>query len=86
LAGRRLRELEQFGQHRRPSLMHGRADRHLDRFQIEAAGFVAAAEQDAQELVYFARDFPVDRFGRFFPWPVCGSGSAERVRQISVLV
>jgi hypothetical protein len=62
--------------------MHGRADRHLDGFQIEAAGLAAAAEQDAQELVYFARDFLADRFRRFFSWSVCCSSSADRKRQI----
>jgi hypothetical protein len=46
--------------------MHGRTHRHLDRFQIETPGLAAIFEDDAQELIYFARDFPTDRFDRFF--------------------
>jgi hypothetical protein len=46
--------------------MHGRTHRHLDRFQIETAGLAAIFEDDAQELIYFARDFPPDGFDRFF--------------------
>jgi len=48
--------------------MHGRTHRHLDRFQIETAGLAAIFEDDAQELIYFARDFPTDRFDCFFSW------------------
>jgi hypothetical protein len=66
--------------------MHGRAHRHLDGFQIQTAGLAAAVENDTQQFVYFARDFLLDRFGRFFSCSVCGSASAGRARQISVLV
>jgi len=61
-------ELQQFGQGGCPGLMHGRAHRHLDGFEIEMSGFAAGREDDAQPLVYFARDFLLDRFGRFFSW------------------
>jgi hypothetical protein len=64
--------------------MHGRADRHLDGFQIELAALVAAAEQDAQESVYFARDFLADRFGRALSWGVKFSPIGRR-RQVSSL-
>jgi len=52
--------------------MHGRAYSHFDSFQIEPPGFAAAREDRTHELFYFARDFLVDRLGRFF-------SSAERV-------
>jgi len=48
--------------------MHGRAHRHLDGFQVEMPGFAAAAEDDAQQLVYLARDLLLDPFDRFFSW------------------
>ena len=44
-------ESQQFGQGRCPGLMHGRAHRHLDGFQIEMARLVAALEDHAQQLV-----------------------------------
>jgi hypothetical protein len=46
--------------------MHRRAHRHLDRFQVQMARLAAALEDHAQQLVYFARDFLLDRLGRFF--------------------
>jgi hypothetical protein len=61
--------------------MHGRAHRHLDGFQIETARLAATIEDDAQQLVYFARDFLADRFGRFFSCGVRVS-STGRARQI----
>jgi len=61
--------------------MHGRTQRHLDGFQIESAGLAASGENDTQQLIYFARDFLADRFGRFFS---CGgrASSTGRARQI----
>lgn len=48
-------------------LAHGRTQGHLGRLQIEAARLAALLEDDAQELVYFARDLLANRFRRFFP-------------------
>ena len=44
-------EWQQLGQGRCPGLMQGRAQRHLDGFQIEMARLVAAIENQAQQLV-----------------------------------
>jgi hypothetical protein len=66
LAGSRSGELQEFGQCCCPGAMHGRAHRHLDGFQIQVPRLAAAVEDDAQQLVYFTRDFLADRFGRFF--------------------
>jgi hypothetical protein len=66
--------------------MQGRPHGHLDGFQIQPAGLAPAGKDHAQKLVYFARDFLVDRFRRFFSCSVCGSGSTGRERQIWVLV
>jgi len=81
LLGGRDGELEQLAETCCSGVMHGRTYRHLDSFQIETAGFAAILEDHAQELVYFARDFLTDRFGRFF-----SSGdnvsSTGRARQI----
>jgi len=62
--------------------VHGRAHRHLDSLQIEAARFAAGAKDNAQELIYVARDFLEDRFGRFFSSSVCSVSSTGRKRQI----
>jgi hypothetical protein len=48
--------------------MQGRTDRHLQGFQIQTPRFVAGAEGYAQQSFYFARDFVLDRFRRFFSW------------------
>ena len=59
-------ELQQLHQGRGPGLMHSGTDRGLDTFQVESASRFAVAENDAQQLLYFAGDFLLDRFGRFF--------------------
>ncbi len=48
--------------------MHGRAHHHLGGLQIYMPCFAAGGEEDAEQLSYFARDFLLDRFRRFFPW------------------
>ena len=77
-AGWRHRKLQQLGQSGRSSVVHGRAHRHLDRLQIHQPCFVSGAEDDAQELVYFARDLLLDNFGRFFSWADGWSSSTGR--------
>lgn len=74
-------ELQEFGQRSGTCPMHGGTHRHLDGFQIQTAGLATSVEDDTQQLVYFARDFLTDRFGRFFS---CGgtASSAGRTRQI----
>jgi hypothetical protein len=47
-------------------VVHCRTNRHLDRFQVQASRLVAASEEDAQQLFYFARDFLADGLRRFF--------------------
>ncbi len=66
LVGIRGGEAQQFGQHGRPRLMHGRPHDHLGGLQVQVPRLAAAAEDDAQQLVYFARDFLLDGFRRFF--------------------
>jgi len=48
--------------------MHGRTHSHLDSLQIQTPSLPAGAEDDAQQSIYFARDFLLDRFDRFFSW------------------
>jgi len=81
LVGSRGWESQQFSQGRGPGMMHGRAHRHFDGFQIQTPRLAATDEDDAQQLVYFARDFLADRFDRFFS---CGEreSSTGRARQI----
>ena len=43
------------------------------------------AEDDAQQLVYFARDFLLDRFRRFFSWADGDASSTGRNWQIRSL-
>jgi hypothetical protein len=66
--------------------MHGRTYGHLDGFQVEAACLATIVEDDAQELVYFARDFLADLLGRFFSWSLGGASSTGRRRQIFSLI
>ena len=86
VAGCRHRKLQQFGQRGRPSVVHGRAHSHLDSFQIHKPSLAAGAEDDAQELVYFARDLLLDSFGRFFSWAVSWDSSTGRNWQTRSLI
>jgi hypothetical protein len=52
--------------------MHDRPHDHLRGFEVQTPRLAAAVEDDAQQLVYFARDFLLDGFRRFF-------SSGERV-------
>jgi hypothetical protein len=49
------------------------------------ARLAMSVEDDAQQLVYFARDYLPDRFGRFFSWAEGAGGSAGRNAQICSL-
>ena len=82
LIGSGNRELQQLCQCGCPGLMHGRAHRRLDGFQIETARLAATMEEDAQQLVYFARDFLPDRGRRFFFCVDVAASSHGRNRQI----
>jgi hypothetical protein len=64
--GIRLFELQQLRQRHGPGLMHSGTNRGLDTLQVESASRIAVAENDAKQLLYFAGDFLLDRFGRFF--------------------
>ena len=78
LLGGRHGELQQFAQRGCAGLVHGRAHRHLDGFQIQTPRLSATVEDDAQQLVYFARDLLADRFRRFFSSGESTSGSDGR--------
>jgi hypothetical protein len=60
----------------------GAGRRYPDGFQIRMAGLTANVEDDAQQLVYFAREFLGDRFGRLLSWGVRSVRSMGRERQI----
>ena len=85
LGGSRGWELQELGQRCGSGVMHGGTHRHLDGFQIQTASLAATMEDDAQQLVYFARHFLADRFGRFFSWADSAGPSTGRNRQISSL-
>lgn len=78
----RLRQAQQFGQSAGAGRVHGRPDQHLDGFQIQMSHLADAGEDGAQQLLYFARDFLVDGFRRFFSCSLCGGSSIGRKRQI----
>lgn len=65
--------------------MHRGTDHCLDTLQIELAGCPAVAENDAQQLLYFADDFLLDRFGLFFSWADGAVSATGRRAQIRVL-
>ena len=78
---RRGGKLQQLGQRGGARTVHGRAHCRLDCVQIQMPGLAPATENDAQESIYFARDFLADRFCSFFPCAVSVSSSG-RTRQI----
>ena len=79
LLGGRHRELQEFAQRGCPGMVHGRAHSHLDGLQIQVPQLTATVKDDAQQLVYFARDFLADRFSRFFSSGNKESASAGRI-------
>ena len=85
LVGRWEGKLQQFCQGYRARLMHGRTYRHLQGLQIQTPRLAPGAEGDRQQLFYFARDFLLDRFGRFFPWVDGAVSSTGRNAQICSL-
>ena len=85
MLGGRRRELQEFAERACPSVVHGRAHRHLDGLQIQVPRLTATAKDDTQQLVYFARDFLLDRFSRFFSWVVGEISSTGRNSQICSL-
>lgn len=85
LIGRRRGEAQEFAQCRCASLVQGRAHSHLDGFQIQPPRPSATIEDDAQQLVYFARDLLADGFRRFFSSGESTSGSDGRIWQICAL-
>src|ERR1700736_3577514 len=60
--------LQQLGQRRSPGLVHGGSQSDFDRFQVEPAIAAALLKNHVQKSFYFAGDFLLDRFGRFFLW------------------
>jgi hypothetical protein len=58
--------------------MHALANKHLDRFQIDASGLTAVGKDPLGETLYFASDFLLDRFDRFFSCCDSVSGSDGR--------
>src|ERR1039457_3284972 len=85
LLGGRRRELQEFAERGCPGVVHGRAHSHLDGLQIQMPRPTATTKDDAQQLVYFARDFLLDRFSRFFSSGESTSGSDGRSWQICAL-
>ena len=74
-------KFQQFGQCSGTCLMHRRTHRHLDGLQIELLCLAVGGEDDAQQLIYFAGDFLLDRFRRFFSWANGWGSSRGRNRQ-----
>jgi hypothetical protein len=85
LLGRWRSEAQEFAQRRGTCPVQRRTHRHLDGFQIQAPGLAATLENGKQQLLYFARYFPADGFGRFFSSGESTSGSEGRMRQINAL-
>jgi len=48
--------------------MHGGSQSGFDRFQVESAVLASLQENPVQKSVYFAANFLLDGFGRFFSW------------------
>jgi len=80
--GIRLWELQKLRQSGGPGVMHRGTDSGLDTLQIETTGRLVITEDDAKQLLYFARDFLLDGLRRFFSWAIRSVGSTGRKRQI----
>jgi hypothetical protein len=76
---------QQLCQRASPGLMQGGPQSGLDRLQIEPTVVVALLKNNPQEPVYFAGDFLLDRFGRFFSWADGRVSSTGRNSQICSL-
>ena len=85
MVGIRRLELQQLRQGTGAGVMHRGTDHGLDTLQIEVAACPAVAENDAKQLIYFAGDFFLDRFGRFFSWADGAVSATGRSSQIRVL-
>lgn len=85
MVGIRRFELQQLRQDTGPGVMHRGTNRGLDTLQIELAVGLAVAENNAKQLLYFAGDFFLDRFGRFFSWADGAVSTTGRSWQIRVL-
>ena len=66
LVSRRGWELQELTQSGRSRLMHCRPHGHFDGFQIQMPRFAPPRKDHSKQLIYFARDFLADCFGRFF--------------------
>ena len=85
LIGARFCEAQQLAQGGCTGVVHGRTRRHLDGFQIQSPCPAATVEDDLQQLVYLASDYPTDGFRRFFSCGEKRSGSDGRIWHICVL-
>ena len=85
LTGWRGWKLQQFREGCGARLMHGRAYGHLQGFQVQTPRLAERAEDHIQQSVYFARDFLLDRFGRFFSRAESVVSSSGRKAQICSL-
>jgi hypothetical protein len=85
LVGGWRRKPQQLGKSGSSGAMHGRAHRHLNGFQVKAAGLAAIVEDHPQQLAYFAHNFLADRFSRFFSCGDSGASSTGRSSQICSL-
>jgi hypothetical protein len=86
VVGARGGELQQLGQHSRSGVVHGRAYDHLHGLHLATPSLAKATTENAQQLVYFARDFLLDCFIRFFSSGESTSGSDGRIWQICALI
>lgn len=74
--------LQKFRQRDGSSLMHRRADDGFDGLQVKVTGLTTILKDDAKQPVYFAGNFLLDRFSRFFSWDNGAASSTGRRRQI----
>src|SRR6266571_2450521 len=86
LIGIRQFELQQLRQGCGSGLMHSGPHGCLDALQIEPPCRLAVAENDPQQFFYFAGDFFLDRFDRFFSSAddaVCSTGRKRQIFRLT---
>ena len=79
--------LQQLAQSHSADLMHGRPQGHFYGFQIQPGVFAALLQDQRQQPAYFASDFLLDGFDRFFSCSVkvCSRGRKPQILSLRAM-
>ena len=79
--------LQQLAQGHRADLMHGQPQGHFRGFHIQPAVLAALVQDHRQQAAYFAGDFLLDGFDRFFSCrvKVCSTGRKPQMLSLRAM-